>query len=112
LDVPFPFPLLFFLFLFVLLPLFTLHRLVRSAPFIFGYGTPVSALEAFIGASLAIALFLRTGGEHPFSILGSIGIDGSRAIVIGFANVIEDPLLLPGDVWRVRVDYIKGPFTF
>jgi hypothetical protein len=39
-------------------------------------------------------------------------MDERRAIVIGFANVIEDPLLMPGDFWRVRRDHIEGPFTF
>jgi len=61
---------------------------------------------------LVIALLLRAGGEHPLSSLGSIGRAERSAFFIRFADVIEDPLLLQGNVWRVRVDNIKGPFTF
>ena len=101
LDVPFPVLFFLSLSLFPFFPPFTPHRLARPAPFILRSGIPVSALEAVIGSPIAIALLQRTGGVHPFRILRSIGIGEMHAtqIVIGFATVIVDPLLLPGDVW-------------
>jgi hypothetical protein len=56
---------------------------------------------------------LRGGREyHTFGISESIGADARRASVIGYANVIEGPLLLTGNVGRVRVGHIEGPLTF
>jgi hypothetical protein len=61
---------------------------------------------------LAIALVLRTSGEYPFGILRGIGW-GIRKIIFGFgfADVVEDPLLLPGNVRRVGANNIKSPST-
>jgi hypothetical protein len=60
---------------------------------------------------LAIALLLRTSGEYPFGILRGIGRGERIMLFVGFADVVEDPLLLPGNIRRVGDNNIKGPFT-
>jgi hypothetical protein len=60
---------------------------------------------------LDIALLLRTSGEYPFGILRGIGWGERRMLFVGFADVVENPLLLQGNVRRVGDNNIKGPFT-
>jgi hypothetical protein len=47
----------------------------------------------------------------PFGILRSIGREGMNVLFVGFADAVEDPLLLPGNVRRVGINSIKSPFT-
>jgi hypothetical protein len=56
-------------------------------------------------------LLLRTSGEYPFGILRGIGWGERRTLFVSFADAVEDPLLLPGDVRRVGDNDIKSPFT-
>jgi len=60
---------------------------------------------------IAVALLLRTRGEYPFGILKGIGRRERATLFVCFADVVEDPLLLQGNVRRVGVNDIKSPFT-
>jgi hypothetical protein len=89
----------------------TFSQFIFSILFTLWSTSSVSIFGTFIGVSVAIALLLRTSGEWSFGILRGIGREGRNVLFIGFADAVEDPLLLPGNVRRVGVNNIKSPFT-